>query len=93
MVAIGLCRPRLPRAAHSMTIVRMKVAKSEPTFSTPIFAKIAVSAAKTADRMAHTCQDWEKFIQASYNKQYGERSVNSDNRVQKSNRLFSNRAY
>jgi hypothetical protein len=38
-------------------IVRMNVAKSEATFSTPIFAKIAVSAAKTADTRAHSCQD------------------------------------
>lgn len=32
-----------------MTIVRMKVAKSKLTFSTPIFAKMAVSAAKQAE--------------------------------------------
>jgi hypothetical protein len=40
-----------------MTTVRMKVARSELTFSTPTFAKIAVSAAKTADRSAHTTQE------------------------------------
>jgi hypothetical protein len=39
-----------------MTTVRTKVAKSELTFSTPIFAKIAVSAAKAADSSAHACQ-------------------------------------
>jgi hypothetical protein len=39
-----------------MTMVRMKVARSEFTFSTPTLAKIAVSAAKTADRSAHTIQ-------------------------------------
>ena len=33
-----------------MTIVRMKVAKSELTFSTPTLAKIAVRAAKTAEQ-------------------------------------------
>src|ERR1700676_4129123 len=31
-------------------------------FSTPILAKIAVSAAKTADRAAHTCQDERPFV-------------------------------
>ena len=40
-----------------MTKVRMKVAKSELTFSTPTLAKIAVSAAKIAERTAQTCQD------------------------------------
>jgi hypothetical protein len=39
------------------TIVRMNVARSEPMFSTPILAKIAVRAANTADRNAHSCQD------------------------------------
>jgi hypothetical protein len=33
------------------------LAKSELTFSTPIFANIAVSAANTADRSAHNCHD------------------------------------
>ncbi len=40
-----------------MTIVRMNVAKSELTFSTPTFAKIAVSAANVADRTAQSCHD------------------------------------
>ena len=39
------------------TMVRMKVARSELTFSTPTFAKIAVSAANTADSTAQNCQD------------------------------------
>jgi hypothetical protein len=43
-------------------MVRMKVARSEFTFSTPILANIAVSAAKTADRAAHTCQDERPFV-------------------------------
>ena len=38
-------------------MVRMKVAKSEPTFSTPTLAKIAVSAANAADSRAHSCHD------------------------------------
>src|SRR5665647_3946100 len=40
-----------------MTMVRIKVAKSELMFSTPILAKIAVSAAKTADKTAQACQE------------------------------------
>jgi hypothetical protein len=43
------------------TIVRMKVAKSELTFLTPILAKIAVSAANTADSSAQTCQQNYQF--------------------------------
>jgi hypothetical protein len=39
-----------------MTAVRIKVAQSELMFSTPTFAKIAVSAANTADRTAQSCQ-------------------------------------
>ena len=39
-----------------MTIVRRKVAKSELTFSTPILAKIAVNAAKAAERSAQKAQ-------------------------------------
>src|SRR3954462_1871839 len=39
------------------TSVRMKVARSELTFSTPILAKIAVSAAKIAESTAQNCQD------------------------------------
>jgi hypothetical protein len=38
------------------TTVRMKLARSELTFSTPILAKIAVSAANTADGTAPVCQ-------------------------------------
>ena len=38
-----------------MTTVRMKVAKSALTFSTPTFAKIAVRAANTADSTAQSC--------------------------------------
>src|SRR3546814_19778178 len=38
-----------------MTMVRMKVAKSELTFSTPILPKIAASAAKPADSRAQSC--------------------------------------
>ena len=40
-----------------ITIVLKKVAKSELTFSIPIFAKIAVSAAKIADSNAQNCQE------------------------------------
>src|SRR6266480_4561129 len=40
-----------------MTMVRMNVAKSEFTFSTPTLAKMAVSAANPADRTAQSCQD------------------------------------
>lgn len=39
-----------------ITTVRMKVAKSAFTFSTPTLANIAVRAAKIADRIAHNCQ-------------------------------------
>ena len=39
------------------TMVRMKVARSELMFSTPTLAKMAVSAAKTADITAQNCQD------------------------------------
>src|SRR5205807_1001825 len=46
-----------PIVTNRITIVRMKVAKSELTFSTPTFAKIAVSAAKPAESNAQTCQD------------------------------------
>ena len=53
--------------ASGMTIVRMKVAKSEPTFSTPILAKMAVRAAEQADRMAHSCHErMLGFIARSY---------------------------
>src|SRR5580692_5375293 len=39
------------------TTVRLNVARSEPMFSTPILAKMAVRAANTADRSAQSCQD------------------------------------
>ncbi|MGJ0509175.1 MAG: hypothetical protein ACR652_19030 [Methylocystis sp.] len=45
-----------------MTIVRMKVAKSELTPSMPIFAKIAVKAAKAAESKAQSCQKPTNFI-------------------------------
>ena len=45
-----------PKTATT-TIVRMKVARSEFTFSTPILANIAVSAANTADSTAQSCHD------------------------------------
>jgi hypothetical protein len=40
-----------------MTMVRMKVAQSELMFSTPILAKMAVSAANAADNKAQNTQD------------------------------------
>src|SRR4051794_11005677 len=40
-----------------MTIVRTRVAKSELTFSTPTFPKIAVRAANTAESTAQKGQD------------------------------------
>jgi hypothetical protein len=40
-----------------MTIVRMKVAAVEFMSWTPIFANIAVSAAKTADNIAHVSHE------------------------------------
>ena len=45
-----------------MTIVRMNVAKSELTFSTPNFAKIAVSAAKVAESKAQNCHAFCKSL-------------------------------
>ena len=47
---------RIEASTAMMTTVRMKVAKSELTFAMPTLAKIAVSAAKTAERMAQNCQ-------------------------------------
>jgi hypothetical protein len=44
-------------SASRMTTVRTKVAKSVLTFSTPTLAKMAVSAAKIADRSAQNGQD------------------------------------
>jgi hypothetical protein len=43
----------------------MKVAKSELIFSTPIFAKIAVPAAKAAESSAHACQVSSHFTSGS----------------------------
>jgi hypothetical protein len=40
----------------------MKVAKSELMFSMPIFANIAVSAAKIAESTAHACQDEKRLM-------------------------------
>src|SRR6266487_5678701 len=48
---------RIAPSAHRITMVRTNVAKSEFTFSTPIFAKMAVSAANPADRTAQSCQE------------------------------------
>src|SRR5215211_4938590 len=48
-----------------MTMVRMKVAKSDPMFATPILAKIAVRAANAADSRAQTCQVSRKDFIAS----------------------------
>jgi hypothetical protein len=45
-----------------MTIVRMKVARSESICSTPTLAKIAVSAAKTAERSAQTIQFYARLV-------------------------------
>jgi hypothetical protein len=45
-----------------MTMVRMKVAKSELMFSTPTFAKIAVNAANTADMTAQNCHEENAVI-------------------------------
>ena len=44
-------------ARMRIKIVRISVAKFELMFSTPSLAKIAVSAAKTAERAAHVCQE------------------------------------
>jgi hypothetical protein len=45
-----------------MTMVRMNVAKSELTFSTPILAKIAVKAAKAADSNAQKGHDAKRLF-------------------------------
>src|ERR1700679_3474207 len=64
-VANGPVASSKTRKLKRTTTVRMNVARSEPMFSTPIFAKIAVSAANTADSTAHTCQD-SKLIQCPF---------------------------
>jgi hypothetical protein len=45
-----------------MTMVRINVAKSELTFSIPIFAKIAVKAAKPAESSAQNTQESSSFF-------------------------------
>ena len=47
-------------------MVRIKVAKSEFTFSIPIFAKMAVSAAKAAESSAQNVHESAKFFIAIY---------------------------
>src|SRR5690606_31041584 len=47
----------------SMTAVRISVAKSELTFSTPTLAKMAVRAAKPAESSAQNChEEKERFM-------------------------------
>ena len=46
--------------------MRMSVAKSELTFSTPTLAKIAVSAAKAADASAQNCHEPVTFISGTF---------------------------
>src|SRR6266567_2838078 len=48
---------RISERLISTMIVRMKVARSGLMSSTPTLAKIAVSAANTADSTAQTCQE------------------------------------
>ena len=45
-----------PVSATMMTMVRIQVAKSESTLSSPTFAKMAVSAANAADKRAQKSQ-------------------------------------
>ncbi len=52
-------------AAPRITTVRTNVAKSELTFSMPTLAKIAVSAANTAERSAQLCQLPRRFTAAA----------------------------
>src|SRR6187397_1895388 len=49
-----------------ITRVRIKVAKSELMFSIPILAKIAVSAANTADITAQNCQEENAVTARAY---------------------------
>jgi len=44
-------------STKTITTVRMRVARSELTFSTPIFAKRAVRAAKAAESSAQSCHE------------------------------------
>jgi len=46
----------IPAIRAKMISVRISVARSALMPATPIFAKIAVNAAKTADRIAQNCQ-------------------------------------
>jgi len=48
-----------------MTTVRISVAKSELTFSTPTLAKMAVSAAKAAERTAQNCLEEKAMLSLS----------------------------
>ncbi|MBK8211810.1 MAG: hypothetical protein IPK78_19560 [Rhodospirillales bacterium] len=48
-----------------MTTVRMKVANSESTVSTPTLAKMAVSAANIADSSAQSCHESESRFMTS----------------------------
>lgn len=49
-------------AFDGMTMVRMDVAKSELTPSMPNLANIAVIAANTGDRSAHSCHNPSMFM-------------------------------
>jgi hypothetical protein len=51
-----------PARTAEIMAVRTKVAKSESTPSSPTFAKMAVSAANTADKNAHKNQFWISAI-------------------------------
>src|SRR3954465_11274067 len=48
---------RMAPSASRITMVRMRVARSELTFSTPILAKMAVRAANAAESSAQSCQE------------------------------------
>lgn len=52
---------RMPPRTTTMTHVRTKVAKSELTLSSPTLAKIAVRAAKAAERSAQASQESVRF--------------------------------
>src|SRR5882757_8222943 len=49
-------------ATSKMTMVRINVAKSELTFSMPIFAKMAVRAANPAESSAQNTQESRRFF-------------------------------
>src|SRR6266481_780292 len=49
-------------ATSRMTMVRINVAKSELTFSIPIFAKMAVRAANPAESSAQNTQESRRFF-------------------------------